>query len=884
MNLRIVFSRVAALFRARSLDHDLDEELRAHLDLLIEENTARGMHRDEARRAALRRLGNLDHLKESYRDERGLPWIETVARDVRYALRVLARKPSFAAAAILTLALGIGANTAVFSLINTVLLRPLPVDHPERVFDVNPVRKNSIFSNFSYPLYVDVRDQNQVLDGFAAYRFAPMSLSRGGGNERIWGYLVSGNYFDVLGVRASRGRTFTPEEDRAPGKNPVAIVSYGSWQRRFGGDPGLVGREIRLNGHTFTVVGIAPEKFTGTVLLFTPEVWVPLTMARQIEPGSNWLEERSSGVLFTFGRLRPDATRPAAAEALSALLAGFARAYAYQEGNRVELTPPGLVLPVLRDQTLNFAWALMATMGLVLLIACTNLANLLLARAAGRRKEIAVRLSLGATRRRLVLQLLTESVLLALAGGAAGWLLARWIVELVTSLKPPLDFALTIQLALDWRVLLFTMGMSLATGVLFGLAPALQVTLPDLVPALKDGSFSGSGSSRLRNGLVVAQIAPSLALLVGAGLMVRTLQQVKTVGPGFEVEHIVTASVDLQLQGYDQTRGIEFYKQLVARLESTPGIESASLVNYLPLNLDRNSVSIYIEGAPSPRPGDAPDVQSNAVWPRYFATMGIPILAGRDFTAADSKTESRVAVVNETFARRFWPGQNALGKRLRRGSPQGAWWEIVGVVKDGKYWSLQEDAQPFIHFPLLRDYSGSAALLARTTGDPESAIRAIHEEIRQLDPGLPLYDAKTMREHLRLSLFPLRAGAWVAGSFALLAAILSALGIYGVMAYAVSQRTREFGIRMALGARPGDVTSLVVKQGMKLAAIGLALGWIGALALSRLLSRVLAAARTTDWETFAAVTLLLSAAVWLACWFPARRATRVDPLESLRYE
>ena len=882
--LRIALSRLTSLFRARSLDLDLDEELRAHLDMLIEENIGRGMGREEARRAALRRLGNPDLLKETYRDERGLPWIETLVRDIRYAVRVLGRKPGFASAAILTLALGIGANTAVFSLINTVLLRPMPVEHPERVFDVNLVRRNSNFSNFSYPLYVDVRDKNQVLQGFAAYRFAPMSLSRAGSNERIWGYLASGNYFDVLGVRALLGRTFTPEEDRAPGKNPVAIVSYGCWQRRFGGDPGLVGKEIRLNGHTFTVVGIAPERFTGTVLLFTPEVWVPLTMARQIEPGSNWLEERNSGVLFTFGRLRPGVTRMAAGEALSALLAGFAPANPRLGGTRIELTPPGLVLPVLRDQTLNFAWALAGTMALVLLIACTNLANLLLARAAARRKEIAVRLSLGATRRRLVMQLLTESLLLALAGGALGWLLARWIVDLVTSLKPPVDFALTIRLALDWRVLLFTMIVSVVTGVLFGLAPALQVTRPDLVPALKDGSLSGSGRSRLRNVLVVAQIAPSLALLVGAGLMVRTLQQIKAVGPGFEVERILTASVDLQLQGYNQTRGLAFFKQIVARLESVPGIESVSLVNYLPLNLDRNSTSIYVEGAQVSRPGEAPDVQSNSVWPRYFATMGIPIVVGRDFTAADSKPESRVAVVNETFARRFWPGQSALGKRLRRGSSQGAWWEIAGVVKDGKYWSLQEEAQPFIYFPLMRDYSGSAALLVRTTGEPESAIHAIRGEIRQLDAGLPVYDAKTMREHLRLSLFPLRAGAWVAGSFAFLAAILSALGIYGVMAYAVSQRTREFGIRMALGARPGDVTSLVVKQGMKLAAIGLALGWIGAIALSRLLSSVLSAARTTDWETFAAVTLLLSVAVFLACWFPARRATRVDPLTSLRYD
>jgi predicted permease len=811
--------------------------------------------------------------------------METSVQDIRYAFRAMLKTPGFTAIAVLSLALGIGANAAIFSLVNAILFRPLPVSEPARLFDVIPTRQGSEFNNFSYPLYRDFRDRNEVFEGLAVYRFAPVSLSREGNNERIWGYLVSGNYFDLLGVKPAAGRFFTQEEDRVPGANAVAVLSYGCWKRRFGGDPNLVGKEITINGNRFDVVGIAPEGFGGTVIIFTPEIWVPAMMAGQIEPGSNWLDQPGNGVLFAFGRLKTGVSQAQATQSLSALMASLASVYPHLEGFTVELSPPGLVLPMLRNGSLAFSFVLMGAVGLVLLIACTNLANMLLARATRRRKEIAIRLSLGASRGRLIRQLLTESVLLALVGGAIGWLVALWMVNLVSAFKPPTDFALTIDLKVDWRVLLFSLIVSLISGMIFGLMPALQTTKSDLVSALKDESAgAGHRRSRLRSALVVAQVGLSLVLLVAAGLIVRSLQRVQMIGPGFKTDRTITMSVDLGLQGYTAERGQEFYKELIARADVLPGVRSASLANYLPLAMNRNTMSIYIEGQPVPRPSEVPEIQNSSVWPKYLETMGIPLVDGREFTVLDNKKETRVVIVNETFASRYWPGQNALGKRISTSKPEGPFWEVIGVAKDGKYWSLGEDPQPFIYFPMMRDYESSAALVVSTTTDPTSLINALRREVQQMDASLPVFGAKTMDEHMRLSLLPLRAGAWVAGSFAFLALTLAGLGIYGVMAYSVSQRTREIGIRMALGATSRDVLSLVIKQGMQLSAIGLGVGLAGSLAATRLMSSVLYGVSATDAVTFALVSSLLAVVVLAACYIPARHAARVDPMVALRYE
>jgi predicted permease len=813
--------------------------------------------------------------------------MNTLLQDMRYGARMLFKRPGFTLIAITTLGLGIGANTAIFSLVNTVILRPLPVAEPDRIVEVIPLGKDAGgIGAFSYPDYKDFRDKNEVFDGLVAYCPTPMNLSQNGVNERVWGYLASGNYFDTLGVRAFKGRMFTQEEDLVPGAHPIAVVSYLCWQRRFGGDPNLVGRTVKLNGHDFTVVGVAPEGFRGTFLIFEPEFYTPITMAKQIAPGeSDWLENRGNGGIFAFGRMKQGVTSTQARESLNLLMAQFAREYQGFEGMTFSVTPPGLGVPMLRNGTLGFAGVLMATVALVLLIACVNLANLLLARAAQRRKEIAIRLSLGAGRLRITQQLLTETVMLSLAGGAMGWLIALWMIDLVAAFKPPVDFNLLIDLRPDWRVMVFTVIVSFITGALFGLAPALQASKVDLIPALKDeAGLGGYRRSRFRNALVVAQLTLSLLLLIAAGLILRSLQKTQMIGPGFEVENRITMSLDPGMQGYDESRGREFYKQLITRVESLPDVRGASYIDSLLLNLDFNGVTTYVEGQPFTRASELPTVAYGLVWPRYFETMGISLLEGRDFTMQDDKEESRFVIVNETFARRFWPGQNPIGKRLSRGGPDNPRFEVIGVAKDGKYGTLGEDPKPFIYFPLAREYDSNVSLVVHTSVEPQTMINAIRREVERLDANLPLYDVKTMSEHMRLPLLPLRAGAWVAGSFALLALLLAGLGIYGVMSYAVSQRTREIGVRMALGAESRNVIRLVVKQGMWLAGAGLAIGLTGALVLTRLMSSVLYGVSATDFVTFAGVTLLLGLVVLIACYLPARRAAKVDPIVALRCE
>jgi macrolide transport system ATP-binding/permease protein len=813
-------------------------------------------------------------------------------QDIRLVFRQFLKAPGFTLVAIFSLALGIGANTAIFSLVNRVLLRPLPVERPNEIVAVNRVnlKDRDAFMSFSYPNYVDFRDRNTVLAGTIAHRFSPISLSRNRNNQRIWGYLVSGNYFDVLGVRPWKGRFFTQAEDRVPGANPVAVVSYGAWQHLFGSDPDLVGKTVTLNGNTYTIVGIAPQGFNGTELVYTPEIWVPMMMAHQIEPGSTWLERRSSGVMFVQARLKPGITRPQAEASLNGLAAQLAAEYPETNASTgISLTPPGLVLPQLRNPVLGFSGVLMGVVGIVLLIACTNLANLLLSRAVSRRKEIAVRLAIGAGRGRLIRQLLTESITLSIAGGAVGMFLAWWIINLAMTFRPAMDFPLTIDVGLDWRVLLFCLGLSLVTGILFGLVPALQATKAGLITSLRDDtSASGFRRSRLRNGLVIAQLAMSLILLVAAGLVIRSLQHVQLMGPGFQAEHAIALTTDLGLQGYSEDRARGFQKQLLDRVNVLPGVESASLISSLPLSLNRNSNSIQIEGQEEKRGAQRPEAMTGEIGPSYFETMGIPLVAGRDFTERDNKDAPRVAIINETFARRFWPGANpvrdAVGKRFSFSGASGPWVQVVGVSRDGKYWSLGEDPQPFAYSPLAQDFDSMTTLVVRTNREPTSTIAAVRGVVQQLDPNLPVFDVHTLTEHMNISLFPMRVGAAIVSGFGALALLLAAIGIYGVMAYSVTQRTREVGIRMSLGARPGDVLRLVMGQGLRLAFIGLAIGIVGAWLLTRYMSSVLYGVSARDPLTFIGIPFLLSLVVVLACFFPARRAARVDPMVALRHE
>ncbi len=815
--------------------------------------------------------------------------METLVQDLRFGFRRLLKSPAFTIVAVLSLALGVGANAAIFSLINAVLLRPLPVADPTSVLSVQVVGKNDSLDAFSYPNYLDFRDRNEVLSGLLVYRFAPMSLSREGNNERVWGYEVSGNYFDVLGVPAVRGRMFSPEEDRARNASPVAVLSYGCWQRRFGADLQIVGKEITLNGHTFNVVGIAPEGFTGTEIIYTPEVWVPMMMADWIEPGSQWIESRSSGNIFAVGRLKPGVNIKQAEASLNLLAEELGKEYPEtNEGRTISLMPPGLIIPSLRGAVVSFAWVLMAAVALVLMIACTNLAGLLLARVTERRKEIAIRLALGANRMRLVRQLLTESVALSIVGGAAGVVLALWIVAVVVAFKPPVDFPLTIALKLDWRVMLFSLLVSLATGIAFGLMPALQASKPDLVTALKDTtSQAGYRRSRLRSGLIVVQIALSLVLLVAAAVVVRALLT-QTVNPGFQIGNGLTMSVDLGLQGYDETRGREFQRRMVDSVSSMPGVRSASIADFLPLSLNYSGNGIYLEGQEPVRGADVPTAMVATVGVKYFETMGIPLLQGRDFSEQDKKDTPQVAIVNEAFARNFFPGtdpaQAAIGKRISFKSVQGPFVQIIGVAKDGKYFNIAEEPRPFVYSSLLQNYSTQTILIARTTFDSNSMIGPVRNEVQKLDPSLPIFDIKTMSEHMRLSLFPARIAATVLGGFGLLAVTLAIIGIYGVTSYSVAQRTREVGIRMALGASQAHVLKLVLGQGIVLVGIGSVIGIVASVALTRLMSGLLFGVTSTDPLILIAVPLLLAGVALGACFVPARRATRVDPMIALRYE
>ncbi|HEY6661139.1 MAG TPA: ABC transporter permease, partial [Pyrinomonadaceae bacterium] len=716
--------------------------------------------------------------------------MDTLFKDIRYAIRGLMKRPGFVAIAVITLALGIGANTAIFSLVNTVLLRSLPVERPGEIVSVAVRGKDDSLSAFSYPNYKDFRDRNDVLSGLLVYRFVPLSLSRSGVNERIWGYEVSGNYFDVLNVKAIQGRTFLPEEDKTKNGNPVVIVSYDSWQRRFGGDPSLVGKDILINNHQFRVIGITPAGFKGTEFVYSPEIWLTASMMEWAEPGATWLDDRGTKNFFGIGRLKTGISSRQAEASLNLLSQQLAKEYPEDtEGQTIKVGAPGFILPDLRGAVVSFTWVMMAAVGLVLLVTCTNLAGLMLARATDRRKEIAIRLAMGANRLRLIRQLLTESILLSFLGGAAGLLVALWIVKVLVALKPPIDFPLALDVDIDWRVLIFSLAVSVFAGVIFGLAPALQATRPNLVGTLKDTAAQGGAvKTRLRSVLVVAQIAISLIVLIAAGLVVRTLQQLQTMNPGFNPQNALTMSFDLGLQGYDEARGQQFYHQLMERVRSVPGVESAAVSSYIPLSLNYNSRNVFVEGKPAERGDNAPLAMNASAGPDYFKTMGTPILQGREFTDQDQEKGEAVAIVNETFVRRLMPElQNtadAIGKRFSFRGPDGPFRRIVGVAKAGKYFNIAEDPRSFTWTPMTQDYQSQGILTVRTKGNPEALFGPVRAQVQSLDANMPLFDVKTLTEHMKFALFPAKVAATVLGVFGLVALMLSAIGVYGITSYA----------------------------------------------------------------------------------------------------
>ncbi|HEU0176222.1 MAG TPA: ABC transporter permease [Blastocatellia bacterium] len=816
---------------------------------------------------------------------------EDMIQDLRFGFRMLLKNPGFTLIAALTLALGIGANTAIFSFVNALLLRPLGgVAEPERLVQVGrQYEGKSYLSDSSYPDYLDYREQNTAMSGLALLAPTAFHLSAGQEAEQVEGELVSGNFFDVLGVKPAQGRLITPADEQGGDSSRVAALSYRLWQRRFGGEAGVIGKTIKLDGRDFTVVGVAGKGFDGTKVGAQCDVWAPLLTLRQIDPErARLFDQRGPSWLEMFGRLKPGVTIEQARAEFSIIAERLKRTYPQTNtyaGARVE---PDLGRDTeVRNAVRRFAYAPFVAVGIVLLIACANVAGLSLARAAARQKEIGIRLSLGAGRARIVRQLLTESLTLALLGGAAGMFVGGWLTEGLRRLLPDhyLWLSFKLDFGVDWRVFSFTLAVAVLTGALFGLVPALQASKPDLVPTLKDARLAGQcgGKAGLRGALVALQIALSLVLIVAAGLCVRTLRNARAIDAGYEIKNVLTARIDLDKQNYNEARGQIFQRQLLERLHALPGAQAAGLAVTLPLNDGRWETGIFPDGEDSRR------VQTfqNFVSPRYLETMNIPLLLGRQFSERDDALAPQVAIINQTLARRAWPDENPLGKRLTwmLGPDAKHTVEVIGVARDIKGRDLFEAAgPPMLYLPLLQNYQPSMVLHLRTSVEPEQLTGALRRVVSELDWNLPVHSIQPLDEHLSATLTPQRLLASLGAGFGLLALLLAGIGLYGLLAYTVAQRIPEIGIRMALGAQKGAVLRLVVAQGMKLALLGVGFGLVAAFGFTRLLKGLLFGVSALDPLTFVVAPLLLVSVALLACYVPARRAAQTDPLAAIRYE
>jgi predicted permease len=825
--------------------------------------------------------------------------MQTFWQDLRYGVRMMIKAPGFAVIAVLSIALGIAVNTSVFSMLNGMLLKPMPVRNPERLVALYTSEPNSIYPNaFSYPNYVDYRDHNQVFKDLFIHYTTQLSMSdRDGLAVMVAGEMVTGNYFTGLQLDPALGRLLTPEDDVKPGAHPVAVLSYSFWQRRFGGDQNVLGQSLKLNGHDFTIIGVTKRGFSGTRQFgWIPDVYLPLMMYAQAIPGTTeqFLNSRGRHSFNVNGRLKDGVSIEQARAEMSAMAKELADSYPQTNENlKVGMiwagTKTNPAVALMGYVQLAFT-LLMGLVGLVLLVACANVANLLLARAAGRQREIAVRLALGAGRSRLVRQLLTESVLLSVVGGALGLMLAVWLNSLFRFAAPRLDFEtmdFDYDLGLDHRVLIFTMLASVLTGIIFGLAPALQASRTNLVATLKgESALVAAGLRRLslRNLLVISQIALALVLLISAGLFIKSLQNAQTINPGFRTDHLLMASVNVDVHGYKEARGRNFYKQLSERLKRLPGVEHASFAGPLPLDQYEYGSNLTIEGRVPKTENERLNVMYSIVGQDYFETMNTSVVEGRAFSEHDNENAPRVVVINQTMARHYWPEQNPLGKRLRLGGDRSPWLEVVGVAEDGKYISFGEPPTDYLFVPFWQNYDGQMTLIVHTAGVPESLAASIQQEVKALDEQLPVYGVRNAPEYLdRLMSLPKSIAAMVT-VFGLLALALAAVGLYGVMSVAVAQRTREIGIRMALGAKSGDVLRLVLKQGLVLVLVGTGLGIAAALALTRVMQSLMYNVSATDPMTFTSVAVVLGVVALLACYLPARRAMKVDPMVALRYE
>jgi len=901
--------RFLALFRSAQLDRELEAEMLAHVQFATEENLRHGMSPSEARRQALIQFGGTQQSKEQHREARSLPFLESLLQDIRYAFRVLRKSPGFTTVAVLTLALGIGANTGIFTILREVLLQNLPVPHPEElVLLYSPGPKqghvnsdeegNEGAESFSYPMYLNLRDRNEVFVGLAAKDSAGVNVAFHGNTEKALADLVTGNYFQILGVASIMGRTFVPADSATPGGSPVVMLSYGYWKTRFGGDPNVLNQTMRVNDRPMTVVGVVQPGFDGIQRGSVPQLYVPITMPLTSVPTG--LEDHKDYRIKLIGRLKPGISRERAAAGLAPLYSALLSDElplntGWNDTQKSQFLSRKLILrdgargrPILAASTGRQLIALMCLVGAVLFIACANVAGLLTARGAVRQREIGIRLSLGASRSRLVRQLVVESFLLSVAGALLGLAIASWTSTALVRFASENGIADGLSSTLSAPVLAFTCALALLCSVLFGLAPAFRATRVELVSTLKEQAgalSSGLGHTRLRKVLVVCQVALALLLVTGAGGFARSLYNVRHIDLGLRPAHVLQFRVAPQLNGYDQARSFAFFHNLEDRIAALPGVTSQSTA-LVPLisDSDRGS-NVTVEGEPPALAGSR-HVMRNAIGPGHFSNLGIPLLKGREFTRADGTDSPKVAIVNETFAKTFFPGADPLGRRMKFGAGIGPLnMEIVAVVKDSHHSAIREEIQSFVYIPYLQENNvGALTFYVRTSQDPVTLASSVRKIVSELDSSLPVTDLRSFDQQIERQLASDRLIATLAGIFGALAALLSAIGIYGLLAYTVTQRTREIGVRMALGADAQLVGGLILKDVAILMGIGVLLGLPLAYALGRLIDSLLYGAKAFEPLSIASALAVLLIVALAASYLPARRATRVDPMTALRYE
>jgi len=883
---RTLMQRAGALFRRRRLEDDLDEELRSHLEMAVELNLRKGMSAEDARREALRSFGGVEQTKENYRDQRGLPMIETTLQDLRFGLRMLRRSPGFSVLAILCLTLGIGANAAVFSWVEGILFRPYPaVSHQEQLLAITgTARGESEPTGLSWPDLLDLQRSCTLFDSFIVTKIMGTTLSIGDRAEVTVGSIVSANYFQAIGVHPILGRGFEPGEDSGRNAHPVTVISYQLWKGRFKGDPQIIGKTQRLNNVLHTIVGVAPEGFYGTFVGWAMQFWVPASMEENFEAGGYKLEDRGARWIEAYVRLKPGVTLAQAQQEISAVAKRLEADYlATNRGRGIKLWPlwqtpfnnANTLLPTLE--------IMLAVVVFVLLIACANVGNLLLVRSFARRHEMTVRLAIGAGRSRLLKQLLTEGLILSAFGAGGGLLVAYWCRHALVLLFPARGgVAMHLPGEIDWRVLALSAGVCLVATLLLGLVPAMQTGKIDLAGALKAdsaGVVGGRGRAWVRSGLVVVQVSLSFILLVGAGLLMQSLQKIRNTSPGFSTRNVLDTAVNLTAAGYDAARAQTFQDELLARVKALPGVESVAFARMTPLSYGSySSTKVAVDGY-QPPPEEQPIVEYNEVGPDYFTTMGIPLVSGREFTREDDEKAAPVALVNETMVARYWRGRNPIGERVQ---VKGRWMQVVGVARDSKYESVRETPKPFFYVPLRQNFSRGAGLYIRTPLSPQTMATALAREVHALDGNLALFEVITLQEQVDRSTSPQMVAVTLVGILGGLALLLAAIGLYGVMSYAVSQSTRELGLRMALGAGASNLLRLVMSRGLALTAGGVALGAAVALGLTRLLGNLLYNVSPRDPMAFGSALVVMTIAALAACFLPAWRATRTDPARALR--